>query len=46
MPQLFGPSRPLLLLRWAICYGFVTYGWLLFFYPLDMVVQMTWEVLR
>ena len=26
---------------WAICYGFVTYGWLLFFYPIGRVTQMT-----
>jgi alginate O-acetyltransferase complex protein AlgI len=46
VPQLFGDSRSLLLLRWAVCYGFVTYGWLLFFYPLDTVIHMTWEALQ
>ena len=42
-PALFG-SRPALVLgRWAVCYGFVTYGWLLFFYPLSTVIEMTRE---
>jgi len=27
--------------RWLGCYGFVTYGWLLFFYPASTVWQMT-----
>lgn len=27
--------------RWAACYGWVSYGWLLFFYPLGEVWQMT-----
>ena len=26
---------------WAICYTFVTYGWLLFFYPVGRVVSLT-----
>jgi len=27
--------------RWVACYGFVTYGWLLFFYPASTVWRMT-----
>jgi alginate O-acetyltransferase complex protein AlgI len=28
-------------LGWAICYAFVTYGWLVFFYPLHQVYDLT-----
>lgn len=45
-PGLFAPSFPRRLLGWTICYSFVTYGWLLFFYPLGMVYAMTVEALR
>ena len=27
--------------RWLVCYGWVSYGWLLFFYPLGTVAKMT-----
>jgi alginate O-acetyltransferase complex protein AlgI len=40
-PELFADRWPQRLLGWAICYPFVTYGWLLFFYPLETVVRMT-----
>jgi alginate O-acetyltransferase complex protein AlgI len=40
-PQLFAGRTPLRLVRWAVCYTFVMYGWLLFFYPIDVVWQMT-----
>ena len=40
-PQLFADRTPLRLVRWAVCYTFVMYGWLLFFYPIDVVWQMT-----
>ena len=40
-PQLFSDRAPLRLVRWAVCYIFVMYGWLLFFYPIDVVWQMT-----
>ncbi len=33
-----GPMRGL---RWAVCYGWVSYGWLLFFYPIGTVADMT-----
>jgi alginate O-acetyltransferase complex protein AlgI len=44
-PELFrdGPFQKFL--GWAICYSFVTYGWLLFFYPLGTVWEMTREAL-
>ena len=42
-PRLFAPDRWLASLRWAFCYAWVSYGWLLFFYPLSKVVQMTRE---
>lgn len=32
--------------RWAVCYGFVCYGWLLFFYPASTVWEMTTVPLR
>jgi alginate O-acetyltransferase complex protein AlgI len=49
-PRLFAGGLALRLLRWAVCYLFVMYGWLLFFYPIDTVWQMTlalgdWSVL-
>ena len=44
-PALFAARGPQRLLGWALCYAFVTYGWLLFFYPLDRVAAMTREAL-
>jgi alginate O-acetyltransferase complex protein AlgI len=38
-PMLFADRWPHRLAGWAICYPFVTYGWLLFFYPLEMVAR-------
>jgi alginate O-acetyltransferase complex protein AlgI len=40
-PQWFEDHRAWTPLRWLACYGFVTYGWLLFFYPVGTVWQMT-----
>jgi alginate O-acetyltransferase complex protein AlgI len=31
---------------WLICYAYVTYGWLIFFYPIDRVWHMTKGLLR
>jgi alginate O-acetyltransferase complex protein AlgI len=45
-PQLFAGRAPLRLVRWAVCYIFVMYGWLLFFYPIDVVWQMTRALTR
>jgi len=42
-PNLFNESWPQRLLGWAICYVYVAYGWLLFFYPLGTVLRMTRE---
>jgi alginate O-acetyltransferase complex protein AlgI len=44
-PGLFRGSRLLALGRWAACYGFVSYGWLLFFYPIGAVGRMTGEAI-
>jgi len=41
VPGLFADRWPHRLAAWAICYSFVTYGWLLFFYPLGTVAEMT-----
>lgn len=40
-PGLFEAGRGRALLRWFVCYSYVTYGWLLFFYPLPTVIRMT-----
>jgi len=40
-PAWFEAGGATALARWAVCYGWVTYGWLLFFYPMDEVVRMT-----
>lgn len=45
-PGLSGGGRAGQFARWAACYGFVCYGWLLFFYPIDRVGRMTLEALR
>jgi alginate O-acetyltransferase complex protein AlgI len=34
------------LARWFLCYSWVSYGWLLFFYPLGTVGQMTMQSLQ
>jgi len=46
LPRLFAPKGPRAFVRWSVCYGFVSYGWLLFFYPIDTVIEMTREALR
>ncbi|MGY8804195.1 MAG: MBOAT family O-acyltransferase [bacterium] len=45
-PGLFGDSRGLRFARWFVCYSFVSYGWLLFFYPMSTVIQMNREAFR
>jgi alginate O-acetyltransferase complex protein AlgI len=45
-PALFADTRPHRLLGWLICYTYVCYGWLIFFYPLGTVVEMTKGLLR
>jgi alginate O-acetyltransferase complex protein AlgI len=40
-PSLFGDTLLHRVLGWAICYSFVTYGWLLFFYPAGTVATLT-----
>lgn len=40
-PEWFEAGGALKIARWAFCYGYVTYGWLLFFYPMETVWQMT-----
>jgi alginate O-acetyltransferase complex protein AlgI len=44
-PALFEGGRLAALARWAVCYAFVTYGWLLFFYPVERVARMTRDAL-
>ncbi len=44
-PGLFEGGRALTFARWFVCYAWVTYGWLLFFYPLETVIRMTRESL-
>jgi alginate O-acetyltransferase complex protein AlgI len=46
LPRLFEARGAVAALRWSVCYGFVTFGWLLFFYPIDRVFQMCAEALR
>lgn len=38
------PARRLL--GWAVCYPYVTFGWLLFFYPIGVVARMLGDVLQ
>ncbi|HVN85509.1 MAG TPA: MBOAT family O-acyltransferase [Candidatus Binatia bacterium] len=45
-PGLFSDGWRHRLLGWAVCYTYVTYGWLLFFYPITTVFKMTSEALR
>ena len=40
-PQWFGDSLAHRIVGWAICYAFVTYGWLFFFYPVGTVASLT-----
>jgi hypothetical protein len=40
-PALFGDTLAHRVAGWAICYGFVTYGWLFFFYPIGTVATFT-----
>ena len=44
-PTVFSDGRGWRVVRWGICYAFVTYGWLLFFYPIRTVYQMTKAVI-
>ncbi len=39
------PGRALVFVRWAACYAWVSYGWLLFFYPLETVWKMTTQAI-
>jgi alginate O-acetyltransferase complex protein AlgI len=45
-PSLFGDGWTRRLAGWAICYAYVSYGWLIFFYPLDTVLHMSEGLLR
>jgi len=45
-PGLFGESLAHRLVGWLICYTYVCYGWLIFFYPMGTVLQMTKGLLR
>ena len=45
-PSLFGGGWAPRLFGWLICYSYVTYGWLLFFYPLGTVFHMSEGLLR
>lgn len=45
-PGFFRGAWPQRALGWVICYSFVTYGWLLFFYPLGTVYKMTAEAIQ
>jgi alginate O-acetyltransferase complex protein AlgI len=40
-PSLFGDGLLPRALGWLICYAYVCYGWLIFFYPIGTVVRMT-----
>jgi alginate O-acetyltransferase complex protein AlgI len=40
-PGLFADRPVQRLLGWVVCYAYVCYGWLIFFYPIDTVWQMT-----
>ena len=44
-PWVFGPGIGRRLLGWVVCYSYVTYGWLLFFYPVWRVLEMTRDAL-
>jgi len=40
-PSLFGDGLLQRSFGWLVCYAYVSYGWLIFFYPIDKVLQMT-----
>ncbi|MDX2168165.1 MAG: MBOAT family O-acyltransferase [Deltaproteobacteria bacterium] len=40
-PGLFAERWPQRALGWAVCYAFVNFGWLVFFYPLGTVWKLT-----
>jgi alginate O-acetyltransferase complex protein AlgI len=40
-PALFAERWPQRLFGWLVCYSVVSYGWLLFFYPLGTVAKLT-----
>ena len=42
-PALFEATGPIKWARWTVCYSWVCYGWLLFFYPIGTVGRMTTE---
>ena len=45
-PGLFGDGWAHRLVGWSICYAYVSYGWLIFFYPLGTVLHMSEGLLR
>jgi alginate O-acetyltransferase complex protein AlgI len=45
-PGLFGPGASRRIIGWAVCYSYVTYGWLIFFYPVGTVYGMTRSLLN
>jgi alginate O-acetyltransferase complex protein AlgI len=45
-PAWFGEGVAQRVLGWSITYTYVTFGWLLFFYPLHTVLDMTKALLR
>ena len=45
-PGWFGDAFVWRAARWLTCYAFVSYGWLLFFYPAETVWRMTLDPLR
>lgn len=44
-PGLFADTLAHRVFGWAVCYAFVTYGWLLFFYPIGTVADLTLALL-
>jgi alginate O-acetyltransferase complex protein AlgI len=40
-PSLFRDSLLHRVVGWLVCYSFVCYGWLIFFYPIDTLWRMT-----
>jgi len=44
-PVAFGAARRWQVLGWLLCCAYVTYGWLLFFYPVAQVYTMTREAI-
>jgi alginate O-acetyltransferase complex protein AlgI len=40
-PSLFADTLTHRLIGWCICYAYVCYGWLIFFYPIEQVRRMT-----